>query len=96
MPKGGLPGFLPVGDKISTVLHDYDRPAFAQLGSLGQLDGCDSLPELLCQIRRRCEGVEAIDLEKFFRELGGRPGDTRSTNGTIEVSNARSNANRIK
>ena len=95
MPKGGLPGYTTPGDVISTVLADYQPPRPTPPGSLGQLGGVESLPELLCTIRRRCEGVEGIDLEKGFREAGGRPGETKSTHGTIDVRlTQRANAHR--
>lgn len=79
MPKGGLPGYMPVGDKIATVLADYRKPLADPIET-------PALPQLLCAVRRRCEGLEAIDLEKFFREQGGRPCEgSRSTIGTIDT-----------
>ena len=79
MPKAGLPGYLPAGDRIATVLADYRKPLADPIES-------PTLPELLCAVRRRCDGLEAIDLEKFFREQGGRPCEgSRSTIGTIDT-----------
>ena len=67
------------GERTATVLLDYDRPMPEPIIT-------PSLPELLCNVRRRCEGIEAIDLERFFREYGGRPTEgSRSTIGTIDA-----------
>jgi hypothetical protein len=79
MPKAGLPGYMTPGDRTATVLTDYAKPGPDPIET-------PTLPELLCAVRRRCEGLEAIDLAKFFREQGGRPCEgSRSTIGTIDT-----------
>ena len=79
MPKAGLPGTMAPGDRIATV--------YTGLPGLGAhirdaMPPTPSLPELLCEIKKRCGAPENIDLDLLFREAGGGPSASRGTYGT--------------